>query len=165
LYVHLKGSFSVHNRCYNTFTCKTIFVLHVLRSVQKSYSRPTTLVRKRTTHSGDLNIGASVNGKHAGVMHGLRVKLIFKPSKFECWLASPCKVLIKKLCLSTQEYNCLLFRRIRDSVSDQSTKSSVLTLKGHSTIDCLKDFEPDALKTFCTLRALSFKISRRLFEL
>ena len=39
-------------------------------------------------------------------------------------------------------YNIFLIS-IRDSVFDQATKITVLILKGHNTINCPKEFDPD----------------------
>ena len=162
-YNHVFISFSaVQIYDLTIFTCKTIFVQHVLRSVQKSYS-PTTLVKKkRTTDSlSDLNIG-----EHACVMvcafnsfSSGRVRVLPRIS-----VQGSCQE-VARSSASPPRSITVSYRGIRDLVSDQATKISVLTMKGHSTIDCLKDFEPDVLKTFCALRVLSFKILQRMFEL
>ena len=59
---------------------------------------------------------------------------------------------------STFVYNICLIS-ISDTVSDGATKKHQFwTLKGHNTMNCPEEFEPDVLNTFCTTRIWKLKI-------
>ena len=43
---------------------------------------------------------------------------------------------------------------ISDTVSDRATKTLVLYIERHSTINCAKEYELDVLNTFCATRVI-----------